>query len=247
VALYEMLTLSRVMAPEAATEMTFSSVPPTDPTVTEATLAVDAESGYVIFAYLPIPNTDDLRRVATAIEFGGSPYAAFGADLGSFPGDSLAMRYVDRIVNLLNAITPGCAEPVDVLYGLVNRVNLTTYHRDGDNLPRVPGPIRDNTPWAAMVYMRNNMGGGYLHLPEYDTTLACDDGWGVFFPSAELLHGVTPPQPLGPDAYRYSVLYGTLPGARECFYAASGNPVQTATVQGWDVEFVRRLKNGVRS
>lgn len=231
------VALHRVMAPGAATALTATAAPAMTSTVTQATVAVDADTGAAVFAYLPMPDVSGLRQAVMGIPLGASSFTTFGTSSDSFiPGHSVIMGYADRLVNLLNAITPGCAEPVAPFYGLVNRSNVHLYHRDGGSLSPLPVPVPAGTPWAAMVYLRSGMTGGHLHIPEYGATLACDDGWGVFLPTSELLHGVTPMTPHGSSAYRYSILYGSLPGARECF---GGEPPATA---GWDTQFIQRLK-----
>lgn len=91
--------------------------------------------------------------------------------------------------------------------GIVNQSSSLPYHRDRLNF----------ATWSAMPVMRRQMTGGYLHLPEYDVTVECRDGWVVTFPGFEHLHGVTPMRATGPDAYRYSVVYYALRGMKDCW------------------------------
>jgi len=91
--------------------------------------------------------------------------------------------------------------------GVVNRSSALPYHRDGFNFP----------VWTAMPVLRRHMKGGYLHIPEYDAVVASRDGWAVFFPGYELVHGVTPLKPTRKDGYRYSVVYYALKGMKDCF------------------------------
>jgi hypothetical protein len=93
--------------------------------------------------------------------------------------------------------------------GVVNRSSSLPYHRDRLNFPT----------WSAMPVFRRGMAGGHLHLPEYDITVECRDGWCVFFPGFEHLHGVTPMHPTvtGNKGYRYSVVYYALKGMKDCF------------------------------
>lgn len=90
--------------------------------------------------------------------------------------------------------------------GVVNKSSTLPYHRDGGNFP----------VWSAMPVLRRGMDGGALHIPEYDVTLACRDGWVAYFPGWELVHGVTPMRPSRPDGYRYSVVYYALRGMKDC-------------------------------
>lgn len=90
--------------------------------------------------------------------------------------------------------------------GVVNENSQLPYHRDGFNFPT----------WSAMPVLRRGVAGGHLHLPEYDLTVACRDGWGVFFCGRQLVHGVTPMRRTAPDGYRLSVVYYALRGMKDC-------------------------------
>lgn len=94
--------------------------------------------------------------------------------------------------------------------GIVNRTSQLPYHRDAFNFPT----------WSAMPVVRRGVEGGHLHLPEYGATIACRDGWGVFFGGWNLVHGVTPMRLTRPDGYRYSVVYYSLKGMKDCATAA---------------------------
>lgn len=90
--------------------------------------------------------------------------------------------------------------------GVVNQNSQLPYHRDGFNF----------ATWSAMPVLRRACDGGHLHLPEYDLTIACRDGWGVFFCGHQLVHGVTPMRLTAPTGYRYSVVYYALRGMKDC-------------------------------
>jgi hypothetical protein len=94
--------------------------------------------------------------------------------------------------------------------GVINRSSRLPYHRDSFNFPT----------WSAMPVLRRGMSGGFLSVPEYDLVLPCRDGYAVFFPGHELIHGVTPMQATAPDGYRYSIVYYALRGMKDCFTAA---------------------------
>lgn len=95
--------------------------------------------------------------------------------------------------------------------GVINQSSTLPYHRDRFNFPT----------WSAMPVLRRGMDGGHLHIPEYDATIACRDGWAVFFPGHDLVHGVTPMTPRVRDGYRYSVVYYALKGMKDCHTAAA--------------------------
>lgn len=91
--------------------------------------------------------------------------------------------------------------------GVVNQSSSLPYHRDSFNFP----------VWTAMPVVRRGMRGGYLHIPEYDACIESRDGWAVFFPGYQLVHGVTPMHATTPGGYRYSVVYYALRGMKDCF------------------------------
>lgn len=136
--------------------------------------------------------------------------------------------WADRLLGMLGGIDPtlveqGRAELAAVLpdwrldggrsiwtSGIVNRTSQLPYHRDAFNFPT----------WSAMPVVRRGVAGGHLNLPEYGATIACRDGWGVFFGGWNLVHGVTPMRLTADDGYRYSVVYYSLRGMKDCATAA---------------------------
>ena len=91
--------------------------------------------------------------------------------------------------------------------GVVNKSAALPYHRDSFNFE----------VWSGMPVVRRGMRGGYLDLPEYDMTIECKDGWVLFFPGYLIVHGVTPLEPVQKDGYRFSVVYYSLKGMKDCF------------------------------
>jgi hypothetical protein len=90
--------------------------------------------------------------------------------------------------------------------GVINNTTVLPYHRDAGNF----------RAWSAMPVLRRGVTGGQLHLPEYDVTVPCRDGWAVLFPGYELVHGVTPMRLRKRDGYRFSVVFYALRGMRDC-------------------------------
>lgn len=95
--------------------------------------------------------------------------------------------------------------------GIINKTSSLPYHRDEMNFHA----------WSAMPVLRRNARGGYLHIPEYDRTIACRDGWSVYFMGKTLIHGNTPIRLRRRDGYRISIVYYALRGMKDCYtYAA---------------------------
>lgn len=117
--------------------------------------------------------------------------------------------------------------------GVVNRSSQLPYHRDGFNFPT----------WSAMPVLRRHMDGGFLSVPEYDIVTQCRDGYGVFFPGHQLVHGVTPMSPTRPDGYRYSVVYYALKGMKDCFTHA----VETAHAKAARTQREREMAERART
>lgn len=82
--------------------------------------------------------------------------------------------------------------------GIVNDTANLFYHYDKNNVEGT---------WSAMVVMRAGVKGGYLHIPEYELTLPCNNGDVLFFPGMHVLHGVTPMEKSLPSGYRFSAVY----------------------------------------
>ena len=91
--------------------------------------------------------------------------------------------------------------------GVINKTSQLPYHRDRFNFDA----------WSAMPCLRRGTTGGYLHLPEYDMTVACRDGYGLFWNGYQLLHGVTPITVTAADGYRFTIVYYALRGMKDCF------------------------------
>jgi hypothetical protein len=90
--------------------------------------------------------------------------------------------------------------------GVINKSAQLPYHQDGSNFHT----------WSAMPTLRYATRGGRLHLPEYDFCFPCRDGEVTWFCGRDLVHGVTPMRTVGPNAYRYSIVYYALAGMVDC-------------------------------
>lgn len=118
--------------------------------------------------------------------------------------------------------------------GVINESATLPWHRDGFNFPA----------WSAMPVLRRGMTGGHLSIAEYGATLPCRDGWGVFFPGYQLLHGVTPMSLRRKDGYRYSIVYYALRGMKDCFTAAAETAYARKRRTEREQDMARRLAEG---
>tara|TARA_A100000172_G_scaffold62027_1_gene41450 strand:+ start:1915 stop:3522 length:1608 start_codon:yes stop_codon:yes gene_type:complete len=82
--------------------------------------------------------------------------------------------------------------------GIINDTSPLNYHKDQGNT---------SGSWSAMLTMRENVSGGYLHIPELDCYIACEDMTLAVFNGQSLMHGVTPLRPERPDAKRYTIVW----------------------------------------
>ncbi len=132
-------------------------------------------------------------------------------------------RYAVKCTHILNQVAPTaieqCAEetaPIlddwrlspDTFWtsGVINRTVAMPYHTDSSNYD----------VWSAMPVVRRGIRGGHLHIPEYGLVIDCRDSWAVWFPGFRLVHGVTPMTAEAADAYRYSVVFYSLRGMKDC-------------------------------
>lgn len=90
--------------------------------------------------------------------------------------------------------------------GNINQSSALPYHRDGANFDT----------WTGMPVVRRGMDGGHLHIPEYNVTLNCRDGWALYFNGHFLVHGVTPMKSRTKDGYRYSIVFYAKRGMKDC-------------------------------
>jgi hypothetical protein len=90
--------------------------------------------------------------------------------------------------------------------GVINQSSALPYHRDGSNFDT----------WSAMPVVRRGMDGGNLHMPEWDITINCRDGWALWFNGYAHVHGVTPMSSRAKDGYRYSIVFYAKRGMKDC-------------------------------
>jgi hypothetical protein len=91
--------------------------------------------------------------------------------------------------------------------GICNHTSVLPYHCDAGNL---------TDAWSMMLSVRKNVGGGHLHIPEYDTVLEIADRSVTIFNGQKHLHGVTPFVRLRKDAYRFTLVVYTKQAMRRC-------------------------------
>ena len=118
--------------------------------------------------------------------------------------------------------------------GVINQSAKLPYHRDAFNFKT----------WSAMPVIRRGMRGGHLHIPEYDLTIACADGYAVYFCGRELMHGVTPMKAVTKDAYRYSIVYYALRGMKDCYTYAMETAYGKRKRTEREREMAKRVKEG---
>lgn len=102
--------------------------------------------------------------------------------------------------------------------GIINNTAALPYHRDSNN---IKGTM------SAMLCLRNRVGGGGLHVPEYDVTLGIPDASVTIFDGQELFHGVTPLVNERPDGYRYTMVWYSKSGIKACG-CAEDEPLRAA-------------------
>jgi hypothetical protein len=251
---YETLTRPRALTAEQASALVGDPVAPLPPNLNRPTVVADADTGDPVLAYLPVPDVAELRRAVLAVEFGrtsGQVRCRVTGLEGDHPDSHHAIvAYAGRLRATLDAVAPGVTEQAaktmtevegdwrlgesEWTSGVINQSSRLPYHRDAMNFP----------VWSAMPVLRRAMDGGHLSVPEYDLVLPCRDGWAVFFPGYQLVHGVTPMRPTRPDGYRYSLVYYALRGMQDCFtYAVEREHARTRRTER-EQEIARKLAEG---
>jgi hypothetical protein len=81
--------------------------------------------------------------------------------------------------------------------GIINNTAALPMHKDSSNV---------KGSWSAMLGCRRQMGGGLLYLADYDCYLSIPHGSISIFDGQSVVHGVTPMEPRGPQASRYTLV-----------------------------------------
>lgn len=129
------------------------------------------------------------------------------AVLGRYLREQLPEVYLHDIEEV-DQVLPEWRMTEDALWtsGVINQSSALPYHRDGANFDT----------WSAMPVIRRGMDGGHLHMPEYDITINCRDGWALWFNGYAYVHGVTPMKTRAKDGYRYSIVFYAQRGMKDC-------------------------------
>lgn len=127
--------------------------------------------------------------------------------LGNYLREQLPEVYLHDVEEV-NQVLPEWRMTEDALWtsGVINQSSALPYHRDGANFDT----------WSAMPVIRRGMDGGNLHMPEYDMTIYCRDGWALWFNGYAYVHGVTPMKTRQKDGYRYSIVFYAQRGMKDC-------------------------------
>jgi hypothetical protein len=127
--------------------------------------------------------------------------------LGRYLREQLPEVY-SHDIDEVDQVLPEWRMTEDALWtsGVINQSSALPYHRDGANFDT----------WSAMPVIRRGMDGGNLHMPEYDLTIYCRDGWALWFNGFAYVHGVTPMKTRQKDGYRYSIVFYAQRGMKDC-------------------------------
>jgi hypothetical protein len=90
--------------------------------------------------------------------------------------------------------------------GIINVNNALPYHTDGGN---ISGTL------SAMLALRRGVGGGALHLADYDVWLAVPDRSIITFSGQSVLHGVSPLD-IRRGGRRFTLVWYTRANMRAC-------------------------------
>lgn len=90
--------------------------------------------------------------------------------------------------------------------GIVNENNPLKYHYDTGNIDDV---------YSAMLVLRKDVEGGWLCIPPLGARFLLENGAVFLFDGQSLLHGVSPMK-VGPQGYRYSIVYYSMKQVWAC-------------------------------
>lgn len=91
--------------------------------------------------------------------------------------------------------------------GIMNKSAALPYHVDRGNIKGT---------WSMMLSLRQDVGGGFLHVPELGLVLSIPHRSVTFFDGQHFCHGVTPLERRSKNAYRYTLVWYTKVGFVRC-------------------------------
>jgi hypothetical protein len=91
--------------------------------------------------------------------------------------------------------------------GIINKNNPLKYHFDAGNFRGM---------YSCMVGFKQDVGGGFLALPDYGVAVEIAHNSVFMFDGQEILHGVTPIRRLSTKAFRYTIVYYSLQQIWKC-------------------------------
>lgn len=95
--------------------------------------------------------------------------------------------------------------------GIVNKNNPLKYHLDAGNFKDV---------FSIMLGLKQNTGGGYLHIPELHINLEVANGSLSIFDGQKFVHGVTPMTTNKFNSYRFTIVFYSLVQMWACLETA---------------------------
>jgi len=103
--------------------------------------------------------------------------------------------------------------------GVINNNAALPYHTDGGN---VPGS------WSAMLGVKRDCEGGWLHLADYDVWLTIPHGSITVFDGQGAMHGVSPFRLTRPGGYRFTAVVYARAGMKVCSPDPADEPARAA-------------------
>jgi len=91
--------------------------------------------------------------------------------------------------------------------GIINNTAALPYHKDSGN---IKGTLN------VMLCLRSGVGGGSLHLPEWDVNFAIPDWSITTFDGQMFWHGVTPFTRTKKESHRYTIVFYAKQAVTEC-------------------------------
>lgn len=113
--------------------------------------------------------------------------------------------------------------------GVINNTAALPYHKDSGNI---------GGSWSAMMCVKRNVGGGLLHLVDYDAWLTIPHGSISIFDGQSVTHGVSPIRFTGPNPFRYTLVAYAKNGMKACA-ATYEEEVQRARRKSTEMEEAR--------
>lgn len=221
--------------------------------ITEFGIYKRKDTGEILFAYMPLDNPEEFRDACFSVSLQNKEvffdkYVRYSNFFGIFNKEGkctphqkdetdkitlakftkVALSLTEQFRKLMPEVYADNWEtikPIDTKLRLseqclwdsvvVNYTSTLPYHFD----------LYQSDIFSAIPYIKKDIEGGYLDLPDFNAVIECADGTVMFFNGHKYIHGVTEVLKNNSDSYRYSALFSSVWELKDCLSEGTEKPI----------------------